>query len=224
MFDLAKLQSDLKAADLKDAKAIVEFIGSYKPATLTAAQLESAIEAEPGHRKWLEAVIDRKVSKGINAWKGGHLQKEIDDAVAKANPKETGEQKRLRELETREQTRSKNEKRLLQENLALRHAREMNLPEKLVTYLIGDDDDTTLANLKVFKETIDNEVKVRVEAEVKKRFKEQGDEHNASANDNAGINPFKKETRNVTEQSRLYKEDPKKAKALAAAAGIQLNP
>lgn len=44
----------------------------------------------------------------------------------------------------------------------------------------------------------------------------------AGGTTNSGANPFKKETRNVTEQMRLAKENPAKARELAAAAGVQL--
>lgn len=44
----------------------------------------------------------------------------------------------------------------------------------------------------------------------------------AGGTNNSGVNPFKKETRNVTEQMRLAKENPAKARELAAAAGVQL--
>lgn len=43
-----------------------------------------------------------------------------------------------------------------------------------------------------------------------------------SGGTSVSVNPFKKETRNVTEQMRLAKENPAKARELAAQAGVQL--
>ncbi len=222
--DLKTFLSDLKAADLKDLDAVMKWIGKYEPVHLAADELEAAIESGPAYRNWLRTHTDRRVTQGIDTWKGGHLQQEIDDAVAKANPKETDDKRAIRDLQQREKDRTRREKDLRQENLALRHARKMGLPAELVTLLIGDDDDATLANLKMLKEGIEAEVTKQVDEEVKKRFKDNGSDHDAGPDKSkgGGVNPFEMETWSLTEQGQLVKNNPKKARALAAEAGVSL--
>lgn len=58
-----------------------------------------------------------------------------------------------------------------------------------------------------------------VKAEVDKRFKANGYTPKASDNLNGGVNPFKKETFNLTEQIRITNDNPELAAKLKAAAG-----
>lgn len=90
----------------------------------------------------------------------------------------------------------------------------MLLMEKLVIACEDETDiDDMVALLKSWKEK-------DVKTEVDKRFKENGYAPKKSDALNNGVNPFKKETFNLTEQIRITNENPELAAKLKAAAGV----
>lgn len=91
----------------------------------------------------------------------------------------------------------------------------MLLMEKLVMVCEDEADiDDVISSLKAWK---DKEVK----AEVDKRFKEGGSTPKKGDNLGGGVNPYKKETFNLTEQIRLEQNNPELAARYKAEAGIK---
>lgn len=68
---------------------------------------------------------------------------------------------------------------------------------------------------------LDEQLKV-LQTEKAFLFKSTGGGYNPAGGQNPANNPFKKETFNLTEQGRLFRENPQQARALAEAAGIKL--
>jgi len=137
--------------------------------TVSDDDVRSYLDTDDG-KKILRPILDRYHSKSLQTWKDNNLQTIVDEEVAKRNPEETEEQKRIRKLEEELENRDKQAKRTTLENKAIKLAQEKSLPTDLVNFFIGDDEETTSANLDAFKEKLD----ATVQAQVEQKFKENG--------------------------------------------------
>lgn len=77
-----------------------EEVQNYIGGLITSDRVENFLNTEDG-KKLLQPKLDKNFNKGLDSWKNNNLQKLIDDAVTKANPGETKEQKMIRELTER---------------------------------------------------------------------------------------------------------------------------
>lgn len=164
--------------ELKDIKAFLETnkeqedVKAYlsELSKVTVEGVEQFIESDEGKR-WLQPKLDKNFTKGLETWKNGNLQKIIDEAVAKANPEETPEQKQIRELTERLNQKEAQEKRQVLLNKGLLVADEKKLPKDLVEFLIGEDERTTIANLEKLESIFDPYVTKQVEEKLKGGYK-----------------------------------------------------
>ena len=140
---------------------------------VTVDKLKSAIESDNEIKSFYGSQIDQARDRGIEAWKQNKMpaliQSEVDKQVAKLNPQETPEMKELRE--TREEIRREREERKREKilNQALTYSNG-KMHTELVEYFLGDDYDSTKANIDKFKNIFDN----AITEEVNKRLGENG--------------------------------------------------
>lgn len=124
----------------------------------------------PEGKKLLQPKLDQHFTKGLETWKEKTLPGLIEEEIKKKFPDETEEQKRLRkleeELEKERQARVKSE--LL--NKATTLATQKGLPVDLVAYFVGQDEETTVANIGNFETVFQKHLQAAVEA----KFKENG--------------------------------------------------
>lgn len=119
-----------------------EAANSIAPTLLTSERLDSHLATEEG-KKFLQPKLDTYFNKGLGTWKQNNLQKLIDDAVLAANPAETPEQKRIKELELKWQQSEKQAVRAQQRSTAFSLATEKKLPTGLVDYFVRDSESET---------------------------------------------------------------------------------
>ncbi len=100
----------------------------------------------------VQPILDRTVTKAIDTWKENNLSKIVEEEVGKRNPKETAEQKQLRELRAEIDKIAKEKTRESLKNKAMTIATQKGLPVSLVDYFVGQDEDTTTANLSTFEQ------------------------------------------------------------------------
>jgi hypothetical protein len=135
--------------DNQEDKDVKAYLGELKQPT--AEDVEGFLDSAEG-KKLLQPRLDQNFTKGLNTWKEKNLQKLIDEAVKEANPDETPEQKRIRELEEKIANTEKESQREKLLNKAVSHASEKGLPTDIVSFFIGEDEETTLTNLGTFEE------------------------------------------------------------------------
>lgn len=204
--------------DNKDSEDVKQFLADLaKAPELTLGVVQQFLTDNEDGKKFLQSHVDAAVTKGIGTWKENNLKNLVDDAVKKANPEETDEQKRIRTLEDKFNTTESELVREKLKNKTVAELSEKGLPTELADFFIGRDEERTTANLKTFETVFEAAVK----KEVEKKFKKGGDDFNKGDNDkNKNVkNPWKTEHFNLTEQGRISKEDPELAKKLKAAAG-----
>lgn len=161
-------------AEAGDTSAFVEHI--YQ--SLEKGDILSAATKNADVRSELDSEKDKHASKAIDTWKENHLQKLIDEAVAKANPQETPEQKRIRELEEKIAAKDAAEKRAALKAQAFNYATEKGFDAKFankwIEKFIGDDENVTNQTLDEFKADFDAFVQAQVEERLKSNARNVG--------------------------------------------------
>lgn len=219
-----KLQSllDSGAITQEEFDEMIKNIADPEPAPEGSGEPEPT--NEPIDLDKLDKIIQSKVDK-ITAKLGkenADLKKQLDkEKRARMSDEE------IRQLETkeREEALAEREKALLdKENrlYAVKAIKEAGLDDgsdislSLVDFVMGEDETEINDKVKAFKELFDK----AVAAEVKKRFKDNGRTPQKGTDANSGVNPFKKETLNLTKQLELLRNNPELAARYQAEAGI----
>ncbi|WP_164670959.1 DUF4355 domain-containing protein [Virgibacillus doumboii] len=164
----------------EDVKAYLEELSA-----VSAEKVEGFLDTPEG-KKLLQPRLDQNFTKGLNTWKEKNLQKLIDEAVKEANPDETPEQKRIRELEEKIQQTEKESQHEKLMNKAVSHASEKGLPTDIVSFFIGEDEETTMKNL----ETLEEKYNAAISKGVDEKFKKDGRkiDGGGGADDSVGAN------------------------------------
>lgn len=161
--DLAEIKKYFE--ENKDKEEVKAFIQGLNPVTVD--KVKAFVVNDKEAKSWLDSEKDKHSSKSLETWKTNNLQKLIDEAVAKANPQETPEQKQIRELTERLNKKEADEKRQVIKNHALTHANSKKLPVDLVDYFLGDSEETTTANLTKLEEIFNKHIQTAVEQRLK---------------------------------------------------------
>lgn len=163
--DLQEIKQYLESN--KDNSDVQAVLNEFK--TVSQEDVRSYLDTDEG-KKFIQPTLDRYHNKSLQTWKDNNLQNLVEDEVAKINPQETEEQKRIRLLEEQLANRDKDAARKELETKALKLAQEKALPTEIVNFFVGDDEDTTNANLDTLKQHLD----ATIQAQVDERFKDGG--------------------------------------------------
>ena len=138
-------------------------------ATVSVDKVKDFLETYEG-KKVLQPILDKNFSKGLETWKNNNLEQIVNEEVAKRNPSKTPEQIELERLrkEIEDERNARNREALV--NKALKVAKEKNLPDSIVDYFVGQDEETTLANV----EKLEAEYSKAVTSAIDSKFKEAG--------------------------------------------------
>ncbi len=151
----------------KESEEVKSYLQGLK--TVSVEDVKGFLDTDEGKR-FIQPELDRYHNKSLNTWKENNLEKLIEDEVAKRNPEQTEEQKRISALEKELEKRDAEAKRERLRNHALGKAQELNLPTNLIDHFLGDDEAQTDELLQGLKETFDGHIKSSVDA----KFKENG--------------------------------------------------
>ena len=157
-----------------DNEEIKNYIGGL---TLTPDRVNSFLDTEEG-KKVIQPKIDGHFSKGLESWKKNNLEKLIGEEVAKRNPAETPEQKQIRELTERLNKKELEEKRQILMNKGLLKADEKKLPKDLVSYFLGEDENSTFTNLDKLESIFNSHISTAVEERLKNGYKPPANNNN----------------------------------------------
>ncbi|HBC94402.1 MAG TPA: hypothetical protein DCZ10_16255 [Pelotomaculum sp.] len=196
----------------KDNQEVQTYLKGLYP--LTPEGVTAFLSTEEG-KKLLQPRLDQHFTKGLETWKEKTLPSLLDEEIKKKFPAETEEQKRLRKLE--EELASERQARVKSElvNKATTLATQKGLPVELVSYFVGQDEDTTVSNITA----LENIWQQAIEKAVEQKFKDNGRTTPPGGGGGSGQkNPWKKETFNLTEQGRLLRENPELARQMMAQA------
>lgn len=155
----------------KDDKEVSAYLGELRQPT--AQDVEGYLDTADG-QKVLQPRLDSYFTKGLNTWKENNLNKLVDAEVKKLNPEMTEEQRQINELKQQLEDQRKEAAREKNMNKAISHATDKQLPANsdLLSFFVGDDEESTLNNLGVFEETFNSAIQKAIES----KFKESGRE------------------------------------------------
>ena len=137
--------------------------------TVSADKAEGFLKTTEG-KKFLQPILDKNFTKGLETWKSKNLEGLIEEAVKKRNPTKTPEQLEIEKLKKQieDEKNARTYEALV--NKALKAAKEKGLPDGIVDFFVGADEETTLSNLDhletVFNKAVTDAVNVK--------FKESG--------------------------------------------------
>jgi hypothetical protein len=166
-------------------------------------------------KNWLQSEKDRHFSKGLDTWKEKSLPELLESEIKKRYPDETEEQKQLRELKLQfDQLKQEKQKETIR-NQAYKEATEKGLPLQLLDFFVAGDLEATQSNLTTLEKVWNEALK----AAVGETFKANGREpYKGTQATNNIVNPWKRETFNLTKQAQILKENPGLAKSLQSQA------
>ncbi len=170
--------------------------------------------------KRIESESDKKLEKALKTartkWeKEFHEKLEQEKKEAERLAKLSEKERKEEEMRKREEELEKRFKELERKELkadAIGVLTEKQLPTNFVDFLLADNAEKTLENINVFKSAFDE----AVAAKVKEALAGNPPKKNPSGNNFK--NPFSKAHFNLTEQAKLYKENPDLYKQLKAQA------
>ena len=158
--------------------------------------------------------IDTIVKGKKTKWQK-ELEQEKNEAARLAKLSEEERQQALIQKEKEEFEKEKAAFR--QEQLLVekgKQLQEIGIPSILASRIHGNTAEEAIEDVKSFKAEWDKALKVAVD----KALLDSVDNPLGSGANKSEVNPFAKDTLNLTEQGRLFKEDPERAKALQALA------
>ncbi len=160
---------------------------------------------------------DSFISKGNDAFRDNHFKIELDKAVKEKveeyikeqNPKETDEQKLIRELQEKDKARDLKDFKRDQKEILMKKAMDDKLPGSLnLDLLIGEDENRTIKNYESITTPFLETIKDLTE-KLEKEKTNTGMPLKGSPIPKDIINPFLPGSINVGIQTMLYKEDKK---------------
>lgn len=153
--------------DNKDNAEVQAYLGELS--AVSADKVKRFLDTEDGKRL-LQPRLDSYFTKGLETWKANNLEAMVAEEVAKRNPAQTEEQKRIAALEKALEDQKKEAQREKLMNLAMKQATEKKLPVDIVSFFLGEDEEKTTANLAKLEEAY----REAVQAAVDSKFKENG--------------------------------------------------
>jgi len=191
--------------EVQDTHEEPEAQEAYEKIELTEEELQKKIESESDKK------LDKALKTAREKWEkefNEKLEKEKKEAerLAKLSEKERKEE----ELNKREEELNKRlaeiEKKELKTD-AIAILNEKSLPAEFADLLLSENAEGTLENINKFEKSFNDAVAKKVKETL------AGTPPKIKPN-NSEVNPWSKEHYNLTEQGRLLKEDPEKAKLL----------
>ncbi|MDQ1003972.1 DNA-binding transcriptional MerR regulator [Neobacillus niacini] len=125
--------------------------------------LQRLVNEKEDIRKWLDSEKDKHFSKGLETFKMKTMPSLIDQEIQKRNPSKTPEQLELEKIKAQLQQMENEKTRESLKNKALTIATEKKIPTQIIDFFIGQDEDSTVTNLKTFEDVMQTYVKTQVD-------------------------------------------------------------
>lgn len=142
---------------------------------ITIEQFKNAIKNNLECKGYYDSLVDKSVNvrleKGIEAWKAGNLEKIIEEEINKRYPQKTEAEIKFEEQQ-RALEKAQAEKKQLELQIKYHDLMaENNLPIDILDFVSGKDLESTINNIKRFKDLTDKIVDKKVQEGIEERFK-----------------------------------------------------
>ena len=198
--ELLELLNDIEEDGNVDE--ILQETDLYK-SSLTLDNFKQKVATDREFKSFLDSEKDKHADKVLKTFKANNLEKLIDAEVLKRTGKnETPEQKAIRELQ--EQLANMGKEKEKAERIAKYKdvLAEKKIPSNLTSFILGEDDEVTEANINIFEDAM----KTYVENKVKERLKDSRYTPPKSGEKKMTRDEFNKLT--LVEKQKLYDDNP----------------
>lgn len=198
--DLLELLVDIEEDGIVDE--ILQGTDLYK-SRLSLDSFKDLVATDKEFKSFLDSEKDKHADKVLKTFKANNLEKLIDAEVLKRTGKnETPEQKAIRELQ--EQLANMGKEKEKAERIAKYKdvLAEKKIPSNLTSFILGEDDEVTEANINIFEDAM----KTYVENKVKERLKDSKYTPPKSGEKKMTRDEFNKLT--LVEKQKLYDDNP----------------
>ncbi|WP_346890743.1 DUF4355 domain-containing protein [Clostridium sp. UBA3887] len=151
---LEKIKSAKDDEDINSLLTGTDIEETFKASGLTLDVFKEKIKSDKDFKAYIESENDKYHNKALKTWKENNLEKELEPFITEKYPDLVTDptQKKLLELEKElEKERQANAKKDLLAQ-AMKYATEKKLPANFVEKFLGEDLDSTKANLDGFEE------------------------------------------------------------------------
>lgn len=147
----------------KDTEDYKNYIGGLP---MTADRVNTFLETDEG-KKFIQPILDKYHSKGLETWKTNNLSKLIDEEIKKKYPDEDPKSLEIKKLQSEFESMKRESARKDLANKALKIATEKGLPIEMIDFLIGEDEEATNANLATFEKVFNSKLSAGIDAKLK---------------------------------------------------------
>ncbi|ARJ76165.1 MULTISPECIES: DUF4355 domain-containing protein [Bacillus] len=162
----------------QDNDEVKQYLQGLQPVTLDG--VKQFVETDEDAKKWMQSQKDRFFSTSLNSWMESTFPQKLEEEIKKRYPDETPEQKRIRELELKNEEFERNARIEKMKSIALKTASDKKIPADLIDLLVSDNEEVTLGNLTKFEESM----KPYIQEQVEDRLKNSSYTPPASVNNN----------------------------------------
>ncbi|MEH7723721.1 DUF4355 domain-containing protein [Bacillus velezensis] len=162
----------------QDNDEVKQYLQGLQPVTLDG--VKQFVESDEDAKKWMQSQKDRFFSTSLNSWMESTFPQKLEEEIKKRYPDETPEQKRIRELELKNEEFERNARIEKMKSIALKTASDKKIPADLIDLLVSDNEEVTLGNLTKFEESM----KPYIQEQVEDRLKNSSYTPPASVNNN----------------------------------------
>ncbi|AGK97634.1 DUF4355 domain-containing protein [Clostridium pasteurianum] len=132
----------------KDNDEVKNFLGGYSSLDV----FKEKVNTDPNFKSYMDSAKDSHFSKALDTWKTNNLEKLVDEKVNQLYPKADPKDLELKKLQQQIDKMQKDTLHKELTNQALKMATDKKIPTDLVSYLVGQDEDSTNANIEKFAE------------------------------------------------------------------------
>ncbi|MBU5214365.1 DUF4355 domain-containing protein [Heyndrickxia oleronia] len=146
-------------SDNKEQEDVKAYLGELSRPTVDG--VKGFLDTEEG-KKLLQPRLDSNFTKGLETWKQNNLEKLVEEEVNKRSTK-SPEQIEIEKLKKQIEDAEKARNRESLVNKALKVAKEKNLPDGIIDFFIGENEEGTLTNLTKLEEEYSKAVQKAVD-------------------------------------------------------------
>lgn len=132
-----------------------ETVKGYMKGFVSLDGVKSFLETDEDGKKYLGSYADSRVTQGIETFKQNNLQKLVEEELLKRNPSSTDPRDlKLQELQNKFEELEKEKVKESLLNKGLKMATEKKLPVDLVSFFLGQDEESTVSNLSSLEKSL----------------------------------------------------------------------
>lgn len=128
----------------KDNENVKGYVGSF----INSDRVNNFLNTDDG-KKFLQPMLDKYHSKGLETWKTNNLSKLVDEEVKKRFPDADPKDIELKKLQAQIDQMQNDSKRKDLTNKTLKQFQDKQLPTELVDFIIGQDEEATNKNIEM---------------------------------------------------------------------------